>query len=353
MGHYEERLQLDLDVIRNRVRSIGKAVEQAIQDACRALLSDNQELATQTILGDLRINNMTRDLDRLCHVFVARHLPSARHLRFVSAVLRLSVALERIGDYAETISRSALQLSQVPPSTVTRDVELMSEQSWRLFHQAMKAWNEASPDRARATLGMAGHFGATVDKVFADLVRVGDKASRPITDLFALLGSFNRLERVSHQSKNICEETIFVATGEVKKPKTFDLLFVDEANSGLSLLAAALGRKAFPEVGTYESAGWNPAVEVDLGYREFADQHGIDLNATGPRPLDQVDLSDYQIVIDLAGNAREHLARLPFHTILLAWPQDPETSLEHQYKQVSNELSALVEKLHGIDAQPS
>ena len=56
----------------------------------RALLTLDRDLAYATVLGDKPINREIRELDRLCHAFVARHLPSAGHLRFVSSVLRLT-----------------------------------------------------------------------------------------------------------------------------------------------------------------------------------------------------------------------------------------------------------------------
>ena len=37
------------------------------------------------------------------------------------------------------------------------------------------------------------------------------------------------------------------------------MLFVDEHNDRLSQLAEAVARKAFPESGVYESAGWSPS----------------------------------------------------------------------------------------------
>ena len=130
-SHYEERLQRDLDWIQDLVGVVGNRLVQTIQDAATAVLTCDNQLAAQTIIGDYTINRQTRELDRLCHAFVARHLPSAGHLRYVSSVLRLNIALERIGDYGATISRTAVQLSEPPPSAVSRDIEMMAEQSRR------------------------------------------------------------------------------------------------------------------------------------------------------------------------------------------------------------------------------
>ena len=115
MTHYEERLERDLQKVRKRVRRIGSAVVSAVRSATESALTRDAELATRTILGDLPMNRQSQELDHRCHVFVARHVPSAGHLRYISSVMRLNQTLERMGDYAETISRAALSLSSPAP----------------------------------------------------------------------------------------------------------------------------------------------------------------------------------------------------------------------------------------------
>ena len=105
MSHYDLRLQHDLDDIHARLRRIAEKVEQAIADSVRTVLSGDEDLAYRTILADERINREVRALDRLCHKFVAVHLPSAGPLRRISSIIRTNIQLERLGDYAVTISR--------------------------------------------------------------------------------------------------------------------------------------------------------------------------------------------------------------------------------------------------------
>lgn len=350
MSHYEKRLEADLNEIRAQVRKMGTAVEEAVRQACRALIGNDGELAAEVILGDIEINDESRYLDRLCHAFVALHVPSAGPLRFVSSVLRLSIALERIGDYAETISRSAVQLSDVPPPTVIGDIELMAEQSCRTLHQAMEAFNERNADMARATLKLSEQFGKTSDKVFGDLLKEGDKKRRPLSDLFNFLATVNRLERIIHQAKNICEETVFATTGKVKARKTFDILFLDEKNNGASLVAEFLARKVYPEVGSYSSAGWNAASCVSTAYAEYGEQHGLDLFEAKPDSFQEElaeRLSEFEIVIALEGDGRKYIPVIPFHTVFLQWQIESSDGPEKTYKQIANALSELMGKLRG------
>jgi len=380
MSHYEERLQSDLEAIRASVKAVGKQVRLSVDEACKALLALDRTRASANILGDLPINRAIRAIDKNCHFFVARHLPSAGILRFVSSVLRLTIAIERIGDYAATISRETIQLQEPVSQTVGRDVELMGEQSLRMLKQALKAFGEGNAELARGTMGMAAQVDCSFKRVFADLLREGEKRSRSIADVFAILTVFNRLERISDQAKNICEEAIFAATGVTKEPKRYRILFVDPENACWSPLAEAIARKAFPESGQYASAGWAPAAAMDAGFLDFMDRHGLEVRQESPRPIPTTheELDDYHVIVNLGRELRSHLADLPFKTVLLDWdliPPDGEhdggtpgsgtfgsgtfgsgapgaegPDFERLYKQIAFQIRELMLILRGADA---
>jgi phosphate transport system protein len=351
-SHYEERLQKDLAWIQDLVAIVGTNVEEAIGSAVKAVLTLDRDLAAETIIGDYLVNRQTRELDRLCHAFVARHLPSAGHLRYVSSVLRLNIALERIGDYAATISRTAAQLSSAAPPVVQRDIEMMCEHARRMLHEGLRSFQNRDVGLATATLNSAAQFAHHFDKVFADLVKEGETHSRPISDLFSLMATFNRLERVIHQAKNICEETIFVGTGRLKGEKVFNILFVGERNNGVSQLAEHFTRKAFPQSGTYRSAGFDPADEIDPRYVEFARKVGLDLGSAWPTPLSSLldQLDDFHIVVGLHPETRERLGKVPFHTTVLLWDMGNTDDPEQTYRRLAPLVRSLMEKLRGEQA---
>ena len=100
MSHLEERMETDLNYIRDWVWNIGEDVEEALRDAKRLLVLKDAEKAYEIILGDHPINRASRRCDRLCHRFIARYLPGAGALREMASTIRINVILERIGDYA-------------------------------------------------------------------------------------------------------------------------------------------------------------------------------------------------------------------------------------------------------------
>ena len=122
MSHLEERMETDLNAIRDWVWKIGDDVEHALREAKKTLVLRDPEAAFGTILGDHPINRASRRCDRLCHRFIARYLPGAGALREMASTIRINVILERIGDYAVTISREALQLKGPLPDRFMRSV---------------------------------------------------------------------------------------------------------------------------------------------------------------------------------------------------------------------------------------
>ena len=350
--HYEERLQRDLDWIGTMVEEVGTDLITIIDNACKSVLNTDRHLSAETVIGDFVINRKTREIDRLCHAFVARHLPSAGHLRYVSSVMRLNIALERIGDYAATISRTAAQISETPPKAVARDIETMSEQARSILSDALHSYYKRDVQQAKSILKAARNFAPYFDRVFDDLAKEGDKNSRPIKDLFSLLATLNRLERVIHQGKNVCEETLFVVTGESKGEKKFRILFLDEGNDGASQLAEQFTTKAFPQSGTFESAGWAPSEQIAPAFTRFAETVGLDLSKAWPTDLktrvEQFD--DFDLVVCLNKQTFEHLPRLPFHTTALCWDVDTSNSPELVYREITPRIRELMDRLRGEQA---
>lgn len=350
-GVYEARLEKDLGSIRKRIRKMGKTVVGAVRDGTKSVLVNDTDLATETILGDLPINRQARDLDERCHVFIARHLPSAGHLRFISSAMRMSKTLERVGDYAETIARAALHLTQKPSESVTHDIEMLGSHAVTVLEQALEAYDTESVADARASRSVVAKYASTVDKVFEDLLSAGREGSVPIEDLFALQAIVHRLERIIHQGKNIAQQTLFSVTGERKKDKTFDFLFVDQTGAGAALLAAYYCRKAYADAGTFRCAGWSAPDEPSDAFTSFAESKGIDLKVAVPVSFDDIrnNVEDFDFVIDLDGGVRKHIRKVPFHTTILSWPLTDSSNPKAVHKELVHRLSDLMEILRGED----
>ena len=360
MSHYEERLEKDLLKIRTRVAEMGAWVEEALANAIRALETNDYTLASTTILADHPINRRMREIDQLCHAFIAVHLPSAGHLRLLSAVIRANIALERIGDYAVTISRVSKQLSSVPEGHMANELARIANEAKVMLNQSIAAFNDLNPDAARATMVMESEMEFDLDAIYAELMANSEREK--VKNLLAVFIIFTHLKRVADQAKNLCEETIFAATGETKAPKVYNILFVDGDNSCLSQIAEAFAAKTFPGSGKYSSGGSNPADTLDPAMVEFMQAHGFDMSDAAPKPLNLThhELSDKHVIVSLDGPVKDHLPLIPFHTTGAVWDIDvpppgegtnlTNEQMESVYRQIATEVRDLMQILRGEDA---
>ncbi len=352
MSHLEIRQEKDLNEIRDHMIQQAEAVAKAVENAVRAVQTHNKRLAWDTVLGDHPINRHMRQIDRLCHSFIAVHLPSAGPLRMLSSIIRANLELERIGDYAVTICREAVQMSGPPQGPLERELERVSGETLLMLRQAVRAFKEGNAELARGTRSIAEHLEHDMDMVYEELMANSDRAQ--IKDNLAIFVVFTQLKRVADQAKNLCEHTIFAVTGEQKPPKVYRLLFLDRENNRFGPLAIAIASNSFPESGRYSTAGKVPAAELDAQLVEFLEARGLSIAERGPRSLAELthpELQEKHLIICLEGVIEDYFDQIPFHTSVQEWALGEAEDMETLYRALAARIKDMMELLRGEGAQ--
>ena len=352
MSQYEARLEKDLAHIREKLAALAISVQTGLADAGGALLTADAARAYTVVLGDHPINRASRELDRICHGFFAVHLPGAGHLRFVSAVMRVNLELERIGDYAVNICREAVQIGHTPAEAFRPRIEGMVDAAREVLSEAIAAFATDDAERAQRGIVMANQVTRGFGAVFHALA--GAEGNLRVQELFNYLVVFNSLDRVVDQAKNICEEAVFATTGQTKPPKSYRLLFLDEDNSLLGPMAQAIAARNFPQCGEYDTAGKRAAAAVNENLDRFVAERGVELKTLIPKALDPADeLTAYHVIGSLQGPVHTHIEAVPFHTIALEWKMDDVAGeeLENLYRELAAQIGELMTTLHGGEGE--
>lgn len=356
MTHYEVRLEQDLKSIRDGISKIGATVQDNLWDAVLSLTRVDRERANHTILRDRHVNRATESLDRECHVFVVRHLPSAGHLRFVSAVMRANVALERIGDYAVTICRETLQLEKPLPPHVASELDTLGAQVASTVRSATESFVDRDLAGAAAGIGMARQVETLYRKVFRGLRALGENNEVSTGDLFSLLIASRVLKRASDQAENLCEQTQFAVTGEPKEEKHYRLLFVDR-DASIAKMAEIFAEDAFPTDGLFESASVNPPETYPQAMVDFLKRRGAEVDdepTSVERRMEQAS-RHYHVIVGLDVDPVDYIEHVPFRSVVLRWDLAP--ALERVaaadgserytilHRAVADEVSGLMQEL--------
>ncbi|MBE0540610.1 MAG: phosphate signaling complex protein PhoU [Verrucomicrobia bacterium] len=352
----EETLQRDTDRIRIKVTEMAKLAESALEASLRALVEGKRQLAYSIILRDQRIDALEREIDRLCLEFLVRQQPVARQLRFAYVTIKINQEIERIGDYAESIARQILKLAGTSCSIPLERYREIAGLAIPMFHDAVRAYLSEDAELARRVVHVEEEVDNLRDILNAELVQLRQENKIPLEALTPLMTIARRFERASDQAKNICEETLYLITGEYQKHtagETWRVLFIDDHNSCLSQMAHAIADALNQPKFLFTSAGLDPK-PLDAATIAFLKEKGLDISSATSRPVDRVpNLESYQIVVALAPEAKRAFPRKS-KPVCLDWRvPDPlrvqgtdaevKRAFEETYQHLHAQINDLVE----------
>ncbi len=326
--HFEESLEHDVKKISQKVFEMARLDEKAMKDALAALVNYDRKLAYTVIFRDRFIDELETELDRLCLAFIVRHQPVAGHLRFVFATIKIVNELERIGDYAESIARQVVFLSSVdstpqPKKYIAKFIDL-ANLSIPMLQQSIKAYMQRDAKLAREMMVIESEADAIRSAINAELLDLQQRGEIPLETLNALFTVARRLERTTDQAKNICEEVVYMATGEMVKHQGIDkirILFVDDDNSCFSQMAEGIAKSLKLPHFIFNSVGYKDAKPVDQQLIKFMAAKGIDISNQVSKTVDQIpNIEFFEIMVALAPHLQDILPPTATHTIKLFWP---------------------------------
>jgi phosphate transport system protein len=325
--HLEENLQRGIDLIRNKVIEMSTLAEQALKRSLEALVENNRQLAYSVILRDQYIDEAEKELDRLCLEFLVKQQPVAGNLRFIYAAIKINNELERIGDYAESIARQFLTISSIEPRPSYAKFVEIANLSIPMLHNAIQAFVDQKVELARETMELEDKADHIRNDIHAELTHLREQGKLPLESLAPLMIIASRYERVADQSCNICEEVLYMCTGEYIKHKgteAFRVLFVDDSNACLSHIAEGIANAIGLPKFVFSSAGIVPST-VDQRTVRFMAEKGIDISRHVSKSLISIPhLEHYQVIVALSKEAQQAFPEAPTKTVSISWEvQDP------------------------------
>ncbi len=192
---------------------MGGACEAILAKSLRAVTERNAELARQVQKDDLEIDRLDLEVDEAVLRAIALQAPVADDLRRVLAVKSIAVDLERVGDIARNIAKSAERLAAREPVPTPATLETLAEESQTMLREALDVFVARDAERARKLLGRDEEVDLDEDRMIQDALR--EIAAHP--DISAqevdLILIAKNLERVADHATNIAEDVILVAEG--------------------------------------------------------------------------------------------------------------------------------------------
>lgn len=212
------KFDMQLELLNEQLIRMGELCELAIGRVTKALAEGNLEQAKKVMDADEGIDQMEKDIERLCLKLLLQQQPVARDLRQISAALKMITDMERIGDQTADIAEIIISAGM----SEARDVKMIEEMSagvTKMVNNSVSAYVERNLELARTVM----EADDSIDKLFDEIRRkiigmIADGShGEQAVDLIMIA---KYLERIGDHATNIAEWVEFSITGVHKGAQT-------------------------------------------------------------------------------------------------------------------------------------
>ena len=203
-----------LEQLNDQMITMGSMIENAIETAIAALVSQDTERAEEAIAYDMEVDAQERNIEQLCYKLLLMQQPVASDLRLVSATMKMITDMERIGDHAADISELTILMAGKPYIREISDIEQMAKQTTVMVTNSVDAYVNRDIDLARKVIQMDDEVDDLFNKVKSEIIgeiRTGGDDGEQTTGLLMAAKYF---ERIGDHATNSAEWVIFSLTGE-------------------------------------------------------------------------------------------------------------------------------------------
>lgn len=203
--HFEQ----EIDGLRQRLLTMASLAARAVRQAFRAWEDRDDDLARAVREEDEAIDRMEVELDEIA-IRLLSMAPLAGELRSIIVAMKVSHDLERVGDEATAIAKRVLELNTEPPLKTTVELSRMCGMAVEMLDQAIAAFVQHEPERARALIPHDREVDALNRRIQAELVSYMMAQPEAIPRALNLMAISRRLERIADHATNIAEEVVYL-----------------------------------------------------------------------------------------------------------------------------------------------
>ena len=212
------RYDMQLHLLDTQLTHMGELCETAIAKVTQALKEGNTEQAKIVIKEDEEIDQIEKDIERLCLKLLLQQQPVAKDLRLISAALKMITDMERIGDHASDISEMTILMADAAYETgdpINLDlIKEMAKETTNMVIKSVDAFVQKDMDMAHWVIkeddvvdDLFNQFKQQLIKKINENVKNGEQA----TDMLMVAKYF---ERIGDHATNIAEWVIYSITGQ-------------------------------------------------------------------------------------------------------------------------------------------
>ncbi len=218
MKHSEQELQ----TLKNEINQMWQLVISQLEKAKQAFLNNDVELAWEITSLEKRVNAFELKIESNCENYIALYSPVAIDLRLILSIMKISITLERIADYADGIARHIIDRDCSHfDKMLVEDLELE-----RMFDILISMMTDSFVSLGSESVKSSGKILAKdneVDEIYHAAISKLESYLTKDTEMIHcglnLMLLLRKMERIGDHCSNIVEEIVFYVEAKVLKHK--------------------------------------------------------------------------------------------------------------------------------------
>ncbi|MEI8363569.1 MAG: phosphate signaling complex protein PhoU [Betaproteobacteria bacterium] len=214
--HTFKQYDAELEAVRGKVLEMGGLVERQIVSALDSLVNLDPNLAKEVMENDRRVNALEVQIDEDCSHIIARRQPAAGDLRMLMMMVKTITDLERIGDEATKIARTAQKIYDEDRMYKPRfnEIRAMVVLVREMLRTSLDGFARLDVSKtvevARQDELVDEHFRAATRQLITYMLEDPRTISMSLEVLFVA----KAIERIGDHAKNIAEYVVYMVKGK-------------------------------------------------------------------------------------------------------------------------------------------
>lgn len=201
--------------IQDEILLLGSMVEQAMLNAVDVLKKRDIKSARKVNEADYLINEKRFAIENAILVLIATQQPLAHDLRVLASMLEIITELERMGDYAKGIAKVTIELGDLSLPIPIKEISRMCDLGVSMLHRSLSAFISENSNIASQIPLEDDEVDELYNSIYRQTVKAMIEDPSIIDHANLIMWVAHNLERMADRVTNICERTVFIATGEL------------------------------------------------------------------------------------------------------------------------------------------
>ncbi|KPL58569.1 phosphate signaling complex protein PhoU [Rossellomorea vietnamensis] len=204
----------NLKELKDKLFDMADLAKASLKESVVALKTQDIKKAEEIIKKDHIINQYDNEINNLAIILIAKESPVATDLRKIISALRICSEIERIGDMATNIAKSTLHIGNQKLIKPIEEIPRMLSIAEEMLEEALTAFYTEDASLAKKVADRDDEVDELYGQLVKELMTYIPNYPDEISQITQLAFTCRYIERVADHVTNICENVIFLVTGE-------------------------------------------------------------------------------------------------------------------------------------------